>query len=120
MTTVSLPKGNVALGWADVGGQRIPVTIDMEWMRALSDLVKRAGGTVGEDTTTIARTAAQALSVANSAAQFSLYQRPQAAPIAGFDMSELLLNRVFNRTPPTPQTPADDAASILATRVFRK
>lgn len=117
MTTVSLPKGNVPVGWATVGDQRVPVTIDMEWMRALSDMVRRVGGPAGEDTSTIAANAATALALASSV---GFFQRPQPAPIVGIDSGRLLMTRVFNRAPVPSERPADDAASILATRVFRK
>lgn len=45
VTRVNLPQGNIALGFVNVGGRRVPVTIAMEWMRVFTDLVERAGGT---------------------------------------------------------------------------
>lgn len=119
MATVSLPKGNIPFGWATVAGQRVPVTIDTEWMRALSDMLNRIGGTTGTDTSSIGTTALEALSLANSA-QLGFFQRPQPTPAKVSDSADLLMARAFNRAPIAPQTPADDAASILANRVFRK
>jgi hypothetical protein len=46
--TITLPQARIALGWAVVQGQRIPVEIDMEWMLAFTRLVDRAGGTSGD------------------------------------------------------------------------
>jgi hypothetical protein len=34
------------MGWAVVQGQRVPVEVDIEWMRYFSTLTERAGGTV--------------------------------------------------------------------------
>ena len=48
MTPLTLPQARVPFGWADVAGARTPVLIDLEWMRALSTLVDRAGGVTGD------------------------------------------------------------------------
>lgn len=53
MTTLTKPQGRVTLGWAMVNGQRIPVTIDIEWDRFLSTLTERAGGTDGLSTSDV-------------------------------------------------------------------
>jgi len=47
MSTLALPQARIPLGYAMVGGQRVPVEIDIEWMRALTVLVQRTGGTSG-------------------------------------------------------------------------
>jgi hypothetical protein len=47
MNPLSLPQARIPVGWATVGGQRIPVEIDMEWMRTLSGLLERSGGVSG-------------------------------------------------------------------------
>lgn len=46
--TITLPQARIALGWAVVKGERIPVQIDMEWMLALAALVERTGGVMGD------------------------------------------------------------------------
>jgi hypothetical protein len=48
MNTVSLPQARIPLGWALIAGRKTPVEIDYEWLRALTDLVERAGGVTGE------------------------------------------------------------------------
>lgn len=53
MSTLVLPQARIPLGYASVGGQRVPVEIDMEWMRALTVLVQRAGGLSGLSTTDV-------------------------------------------------------------------
>ncbi len=47
MSTVTLPQARSPLGWTVVNGVRTAVEIDVEWMRALIDLVGRTGGTSG-------------------------------------------------------------------------
>ena len=51
MTTLTAPQARIAIGWANIAGQRVPVIIDPEWMRYLATLTERAGGTVGLSTT---------------------------------------------------------------------
>lgn len=46
MSAVTLPQARIPLGWANVNGTRVPIEIDIEWMRAFSALVSRTGGTV--------------------------------------------------------------------------
>ena len=46
MSTLTLPRARIAIGWATVQGQRLPVEIDMEWMRYFTVLSERAGGIV--------------------------------------------------------------------------
>lgn len=53
MSTLALPQARIPFGYATVGGQRVPVEIDIEWMRALTVLVQRAGGTSGLSTTDV-------------------------------------------------------------------
>lgn len=57
MSTLTKPQGSVAIGWAIVQGQRVPVTIDIEWDRFLSVLTARAGGVAGVSTTEIVESA---------------------------------------------------------------
>lgn len=45
---VTLPQGRSPLGYVNVAGTRVPVEIDMEWMRAFTDLIARTGGASGE------------------------------------------------------------------------
>lgn len=47
MKTLTLPQARIPLGHVMVQGQRLPVEIDMEWMRALLTLVNRTGGVLG-------------------------------------------------------------------------
>ena len=49
MIALALPQARIPLGYATVGGQRVPVEIDIEWMRALTVLVQRTGGVMGTD-----------------------------------------------------------------------
>lgn len=51
--TITLPQGRIPLGWAMVQGQRIPVTIDAEWMQSLLALLDRSGGVAGHDISAI-------------------------------------------------------------------
>ena len=47
MTSIlNLPQARIALGWATIQGQRIPVEIDPEWMRYMTVLTERAGGII--------------------------------------------------------------------------
>ena len=48
MSTITLPQARIPLGYAMVQGVRVPVEIDMEWMRVMMDLVTRTGGTSGD------------------------------------------------------------------------
>lgn len=47
MSTLLKPQGRIPIGFAMVNGQRVPVTIDIEWDRFLDVLTERAGGVVG-------------------------------------------------------------------------
>lgn len=47
MIALGLPQARIPLGWATIQGKRIPVEIDMEWMRVMLELVNRTGGTAG-------------------------------------------------------------------------
>lgn len=38
-----LPQARIPLGFVSVNGQRVPVEISMEWMRALSNITQGAG-----------------------------------------------------------------------------
>ncbi len=46
MSTLNLPQARIPMGWAMVNGQRVPVEVDLEWMRYFSTLTERAGGVV--------------------------------------------------------------------------
>lgn len=46
MSTLALPQARIPMGWAMVNGARVPVEIDIEWMRYLMTLTERAGGVV--------------------------------------------------------------------------
>lgn len=46
MSALVLPQARIPMGWAMVNGARVPVEIDMEWMRYLITLTERAGGIV--------------------------------------------------------------------------
>lgn len=39
MSSATLPQARIPLGWAVIGGQRVAIEIDMEWMRALNALL---------------------------------------------------------------------------------
>jgi len=47
MSTLSLPQARIPVGWVMVAGQRVPVEIDIEWMRALTVIKDRVGGVTG-------------------------------------------------------------------------
>ena len=53
MSTLTQPRGQIAIGWAVVAGQRVPVICDPEWIRFFSTLTDRVGGTTGLSTTDI-------------------------------------------------------------------
>lgn len=40
MTVVTKPQGRISIGHATVGGQRVPITIDLEWDRYLDVLTR--------------------------------------------------------------------------------
>lgn len=42
MTTVNAPQARIAIGFATVGGQRVPIMIDHEWMRYFSELTAQS------------------------------------------------------------------------------
>lgn len=46
MSILTLPQARIPMGYAVVNGQRVPVEIDMEWMRYFATLTERAGGVV--------------------------------------------------------------------------
>lgn len=46
---LTLPQARIPLGWVMVGGQRAPVSIDIEWMRALLGMLDRTGGVTGSN-----------------------------------------------------------------------
>ncbi len=41
---LTLPQARIPLGWVNLPGQRLPVSIDIEWMRALIGMYQRIGG----------------------------------------------------------------------------
>lgn len=45
MKALTLPQARIPLGWASVDGKRVPVSIDIEWMRSLTGFLDRVGGT---------------------------------------------------------------------------
>ena len=45
MKALTLPQARIPLGWASVDGKRVPVEIDIEWMRSLTGFLDRVGGT---------------------------------------------------------------------------
>ena len=49
MTPLAIPQARIPIGWAMFAGQRVPVEIDMEWMRAFVGLLDRGGGVIGID-----------------------------------------------------------------------
>jgi len=49
MTPLAIPQARIPIGWAMFAGQRVPVEIDIEWMRAFVGLLDRGGGVVGID-----------------------------------------------------------------------
>lgn len=51
MALLTQPQARIPIGWATVGGQRVAVEIDPEWMRYLFTLNDRAGGVSGVSTT---------------------------------------------------------------------
>lgn len=51
--TITLPQGRIPLGWVMLQGQRMPVTIDTEWMQSLLALLDRSGGVPGHDISAI-------------------------------------------------------------------
>lgn len=79
MKSVTLPQAFVPIGSVSLGGARLPVTIDIEWMRALSQLVLRVGGTSGTDAATIEATANAARALAD-AQTLGVFGRTIAAP----------------------------------------
>lgn len=42
MTTVTKPQGRISVGWATFNGQRVPITIDIEWDRYLQYLTDQS------------------------------------------------------------------------------
>lgn len=46
---VALPQGRIPIGYVTVQGQRIPVEIEQQWMLALSGILDRVGGVMGND-----------------------------------------------------------------------
>lgn len=46
MSILTRPQGRIPIGYAMVGGQRVPVALDLEWDRYFAVLTERAGGTV--------------------------------------------------------------------------
>jgi len=53
MSVLTQPRGQIAIGWAVVGGQRVAVIPDPEWVRFFSTLTDRVGGSLGLSTTDI-------------------------------------------------------------------
>ena len=53
MSVLTQPRGQIALGWAVINGQRVPVVADPEWVRFFSTLADRAGGTSGLSTSDV-------------------------------------------------------------------
>jgi hypothetical protein len=47
MSVLTRPQGRIPIGYAMVGGQRVPVALDLEWDRYFAVLTERAGGVVG-------------------------------------------------------------------------
>ena len=44
---MSLPQARIPIGWTRIQGERVPVEIDIEWMRALLDLQTASGASTG-------------------------------------------------------------------------
>lgn len=57
MSALTLPQARIAIGWANVSGQRVAVQVDPEWMRYFVTLTERAGGTTGVSTTELVESA---------------------------------------------------------------
>ncbi len=95
MKAVTLPQAVVPIGTVVIGNAKLPVTIDIEWMRALSQLVSRVGGATGTDTRTIEATANTARALTDSLALGIFGRREPGTPPAGFDAVPLDWIRAF-------------------------
>lgn len=49
MSTIGLPQARIPIAWANIQGQRIPVEVDIEWMRFFAGLLARTGGVTGDN-----------------------------------------------------------------------
>jgi len=94
MSTVTAPKGGIPIGYVQQGIQRIPVMIDSEWLRYLSqDLFVRVGGTNGLGTAELTLSQFEDAGIAEGhaimfAAHDELRQIPPAAATAHDDSQE--------------------------------
>lgn len=110
---LTAPKGNIPIGYVQAGGQRLPVTIDGEWLRYLSQgLLERVGGTGGTSLGDVGTVAAEALArtwLSAPAAQ------PPVEWAQWLGMAQTFLPRV------TPQQrTVDDAEAVIANKVFNR
>ena len=46
MSNLLLPQGQIPIGFAMIGGRRVPIEVDQQWMRFFSVLTERVGGVV--------------------------------------------------------------------------
>ena len=57
MSVLTQPRGQIAIGWAVINGERVPVVCDPEWIRFFSTLTDRVGGATGVSTSELVESA---------------------------------------------------------------
>jgi hypothetical protein len=77
MTLLTRPQGRIPIGYAMFQGQRVPVTIDIEWDRFLAILTERAGGVTGVSTTELVESAYEDAGINEINAQSMAFEQGQ-------------------------------------------
>jgi len=112
MSLLTQPRGQIAIGWAVINGQRVPVVPDVEWVRFFSTLAERAGGTGGVSTTELVESAyedagLEEVKLGLYAMRDEFNQFPRAAEMAFDDQ----LTPVAQTIPPVDALPQIQALS---------
>ena len=97
MSILTRPQGRIPIGYAMVGGQRVPVALDLEWDRYFQILTERAGGVTGVSTTELVESSFEDAGInemqsqifAMDAARLQEPIREQVAPVTIDNAAEL-------------------------------
>ena len=91
MANVTIPRNGIPIGFVSVSGQRLPVDIHPEYLRAFSSLTERVGGVIGPSTDDLALSQFEDAGIEEVKAQTAslrdeFWQSPPSSPTASGTM----------------------------------
>lgn len=68
--SVTAPRAGVPIGYVNIGGKRVPVEVDPEYLRYFSDMLVRVGGVTGPGTIDLTISQFEDAGIAEQQAEF--------------------------------------------------